>query len=141
GGTLYRPFLVKKVVDPKGETVAEFRPEVIRRIKVKPEHLSAVQKGMALVTKPGGTAYGSFYDFPVPVAGKTGSAENPGRGTHAVFIGYAPADNPEVAVAVLVENAGHGGTVAAPVARDVLAQYFGVQLNSPAEPQSVGAGD
>lgn len=141
GGTLYRPFLVKKVVDPKGETVAEFRPAVIRRIKVKPEHLSAVRKGMALVTKPGGTAYGSFYDFPVPVAGKTGSAENPGRGTHAVFIGYAPADNPEVALAVLVENAGHGGTVAAPVARDVLAQYFGVQLNSPAKPRSEEAGD
>ena len=141
GGTVYQPFLVKKVVGPQGETIAEFKPKVVRRARVKPETLSTIQKGMALVTKPGGTAYGAFYNFPVPVAGKTGSAENPGKGTHALFIAYAPADKPEIAVAVVVENAGHGGSVAAPVARDVLAKYFGVQLNLPAETQKTAAGD
>ena len=71
-----------------------------------------------------GTA-GNAALFGYDVAGKTGTAQNPGF-DHAVFIGYAPAKEPEVAVAVVLENRGHGGSVAAPVARSVLASYFGV---------------
>ncbi|HIE12177.1 MAG TPA: penicillin-binding protein 2 [Desulfotomaculum sp.] len=128
-GTIYRERLVKKVVGPKGETVAEFKPEVVRQVNVKPETLKVIQQGMALVTKPGGTAYGAFHDFEVPVAAKTGSAEIAGQeATHALFIAYAPVDKPEVAVSVVVENAGHGGSAAAPVARDILAAYFGLPL-------------
>ena len=142
GGTVYQPYLVKKIVGPKGETIKEFHPKVIRHVNVKPETLKTVQKGMALVTKAGGTAYGSFYDLSVPVAGKTGSAEAAGKkGTHALFVAYAPVDKPEVAVAVTVENAGHGGSVAAPVARDILAAYFGEPLRGQTETQKTGTGD
>lgn len=142
GGNGYRPYLVKRVVGPKGEKVVEFEPQITRKANVKPENLKVVQEGMALVTKPGGTAYGSFYDLPIPVAAKTGSAEAPGgKGTHAVFVAYAPADKPEVAVAVEVENAGHGGSVAAPVARDILAAHFGLPLRMQEEVQKTGTGD
>lgn len=128
-GTMCRERLVKRVVDPKGETVAEFKPEVVRQVNVKPETLKVIQEGMALVTKPGGTAYGAFYDLELPVAAKTGSAEVFGQeATHALFVAYAPVEKPEVAVSVIVENAGHGGSVAAPVARDILAAYFGLPL-------------
>ncbi|MEW6573418.1 MAG: penicillin-binding protein 2 [Bacillota bacterium] len=141
-GTVYRSRLVKKIVDPRGRTVAEYKPEVVRQVNVKAETLSLIQKGMALVTKPGGTAYGAFYDLEVPVAAKTGSAEVFGQeATHALFVAYAPADDPELAVSVMVENAGHGGSVAAPVARDVLAAYFGLPLRMQEEPQHTGAGD
>jgi cell division protein FtsI/penicillin-binding protein 2 len=60
------------------------------------------------------------------VAGKTGSAENPHGKTHAWFIAFAPAEAPRLALAVLVENAGHGGEVAVPIARQVLARYFNI---------------
>lgn len=141
-GAMYRSRLVKRVVDPKGQTVAEFDPAIVRQVSVKPETIKVIQQGMALVTKPGGTAYGAFYDLEVPVAAKTGSAEVFGQeATHALFVAYAPVDQPEVAVSVVVENAGHGGSVAAPVARDVLASYFGLPLRMQEEPQATGAGD
>lgn len=141
-GVRHRPYLVKRVVGPDKKVIAEFGPEIVGRAKVKPATLRVIQEGMALVTKPGGTAYGAFYDFPVNVAGKTGSAEVFGqKGTHALFIGYAPVEKPEVAVAVVVENAGHGGSVAAPVARDILAAYFGLPLRMQEQTQKTGAGD
>jgi cell division protein FtsI/penicillin-binding protein 2 len=62
----------------------------------------------------------------IRVAGKTGTAQNPHGQDHALFVGFAPADNPEVAFAVVVENAGHGGSMAAPVAAAMLRSYFHV---------------
>ncbi|MGB9859549.1 MAG: penicillin-binding transpeptidase domain-containing protein, partial [Moorellaceae bacterium] len=61
----------------------------------------------------------------VPVGGKTGSAQNPQGRTHSWFVGFAPADNPQVAVAVVVENAGAGGAVAAPIAGRIMAKVLG----------------
>jgi cell division protein FtsI/penicillin-binding protein 2 len=63
--------------------------------------------------------------YGIPVAGKTGTAENPGY-DHAVFAAYAPADHPRVAAVILLENRGHGGVVAAPVARKIFDSFFGV---------------
>ena len=57
-------------------------------------------------------------------AGKTGTAQNPHGDDHAWFVSYAPADNPEIAVAILVENSGHGGSIAAPIARSLYSKYF-----------------
>jgi cell division protein FtsI/penicillin-binding protein 2 len=65
----------------------------------------------------------------ITVAGKTGTAQNPGF-DHALFIAFAPADDPRVAIAVVLENRGHGGSVAAPVAQRVLAAYFGLRGTS-----------
>jgi len=89
-----------------------------------PEALALAKQGMvdavAVGTAGGGAVEG------VVVAGKTGTAENPGQ-DHALFIGYAPADAPEVAVAVVLENRGHGGAAAAPVAGRILSAYFATQ--------------
>jgi len=76
---------------------------------------------------PRGTASYIFRDFPVPVAGKTGTAEAPGVAPHAWFAAYAPATTPEIAVVAMAENAGEGSAVAAPMVRDVLAYYFGLE--------------
>jgi penicillin-binding protein 2 len=86
--------------------------------------LDEVRRGMRAAVSTG-TAKGAAIPN-VEVSGKTGTAQNPGY-DHALFIAYAPAESPEVAVAVVLENRGHGGSVAAPVARRVLAAYFGVQ--------------
>jgi cell division protein FtsI/penicillin-binding protein 2 len=72
----------------------------------------------------------------IPVAGKTGTAENPGREPHSWFAGFAPADNPQIAFAVVVENAGEGSTVAAPMARQVVEAYFGLPL-TPLPPEAL----
>ncbi len=99
------------------------------QIPLETAAIQDVERGMRLAVSTG-TARGAAIPN-VEVAGKTGTAQNPGF-DHALFIAYAPAENPEVAVAVVLENRGHGGSVAAPVARKVLAAYFGVE----AEPQA-----
>jgi len=83
------------------------------------------EAAIGVVNSPGGTAHQAAVKG-FMVAGKTGTAQNPHGNDHAWFVCYAPAEAPEIAVAVLVENAGHGGSIAAPVARKVLEKYFGV---------------
>ncbi|MDF9408305.1 penicillin-binding protein 2 [Pelotomaculum isophthalicicum JI] len=126
GGTLYKPFLVQRVVDPNGKVIKENNPVVVNQAKVSPKTLAVVREGMHEVTlPPDGTAYGFFAGFP-PVAAKTGTAEVTGHNNHALIVAFAPFDNPEIAVAVVVEFAGHGGTMAGPVAESMLAAYFGL---------------
>jgi penicillin-binding protein 2 len=136
GGTRYQPYLVDKIVDYKGNTRKQFEKKVLSRASVNPATLASVRRGMRAVIEPGGTAYGVFANFPVPVAGKTGSAQTGkdkngnDKPTHGWFVAYAPYDKPQVAVAAVIEYAGHGGTSAGYVARDVMAAYFNVDLNS-----------
>lgn len=86
--------------------------------------LTLLQRAMLLVVDdPGGTAHWTRIPW-LEVAGKTGTAQNPHGEHHSWYTAYAPADDPQVAIAVLVENAGHGSDVAAPIARDFLAEYF-----------------
>ena len=87
------------------------------------------KEGMRMATsEAGGTAYNIFKNFIVEVAGKTGSAETAQSDiVNAWFVCFAPFDNPEVAIAVMIENGGHGN-YAAEVARDVLTQYFGMNV-------------
>ncbi len=123
GGTNYKTKLLKAVKSKPDEFIIKSTaPEVNQTAGASKEALTAVKDGMLKVTEPGGTAYSVFSGFPVPVAGKTGSAQVPG-GTNGLFIGYAPADNPQIAVSVVLEN-GDSGTKAARVARDVLESYF-----------------
>ena len=125
GGTLYQPYVLQRVIGEAGNIIEENRPRVLGQLEVKPEYLEAVNRGMLGVTKPGGTAAGSFAGFPLDVAGKTGSAENPHGDAHAWFMGFAPYDNPQIAVAVLVEQGRSGGAAAAPLARDIMGAYLG----------------
>lgn len=99
------------------------------QISIKPENLQAVLEGMRGVTsEAGGTAYSYFKNFNIELGGKTGSAQAGRNGekiTNAWFVGFAPFEDPEIAVVVLVENGGSGGYTAE-AARNVIAQYFGM---------------
>jgi penicillin-binding protein 2 len=138
GGTLYRPRLVSGLKDPEGNLVHTFPAEVIRKMPVAPEHLALIRSGMRDVVtwrdgSPGreGTALYSLRQYSLPIAGKTGTSEFPGPRdangnlpTHALFVGYAPYNNPEIAVAVVVYGGGEGSAVAAPAAAEVMTAYF-----------------
>jgi penicillin-binding protein 2 len=127
GGILYRPLLVEKIVWPAWMNRAPWvaRPEPVGTLGAAPQTLAYVRRAMRLaVASPQGTAR-ALAQFPIPVAGKTGSAEHdPRQPTHAWFVCFAPADQPRYALAVFLESGGHGGSVAAPVARKVLAALF-----------------
>lgn len=126
GGRRYIPHLVKRVVKYDGSLVKETKPEY-EQIPVDKDTINAVKNGMVAVTEQvDGTAVGAFLGFPYKVAGKTGTAETGNEANHssnALFVCYAPADNPQIAVAVVVER-GAWGANTAPIARDILAEYF-----------------
>ncbi len=125
GGYVYRPYIVQRVSAPDGRIISEISPEVLHRVQLSTAHLRLIQEGMSRVNQTGGTAYGSFYDFPLSSAGKTGTAEVHGRDNHALFVGFAPFETPEVAISVIVEHGGQGSSAAAPVARKIMDAYFG----------------
>lgn len=134
-GTMYRPYLVRKVLSPEGKVLREYRPEVVSRVSFRPENWEAVKKGMiAVVNEAGGTG-GRARLYEVRVAGKTGTSQvvklRKGKGAtpyryrdHALFVAFAPVEKPEIAVAVVVEHGEHGGSAAAPIAGRILLAYF-----------------
>lgn len=130
GGVHYRPFLVKRVVSPEGKPLLQNEPEVLSVTTIPPEILAVVRQGMLGVTSPGGTAAAAFSGFPIPVAGKTGTAEVavPGKKSHGWFIGYAPFDDPQIAFSVFVEEGEGGAASAAPVARKMMDYYFASRI-------------
>lgn len=108
--------------------------ENIEEMSFNEENINAILEGMRGVTsESGGTAYSTFKDFNIEVGGKTGSAQTGVEGkTNAWFVGFAPFDDPEIAIVVFVRNGGHGGYTAE-VARDIIAQYFGMNVNQVTE--------
>ena len=103
------------------ELVADQRPQPADSLKLSPATLSAILDGMRRVTStPAGTAYYAFRDETLPIAAKTGSAENENPDAHAWFVGFTPPDKPSLLVLVMIEGGQHGGTVAAPVARTLI---------------------
>jgi penicillin-binding protein 2 len=136
GGTVYRPFVVKKVVSLAGETLEEYEPEAVRRVPVKPETLAFVRQAMLGVVD-GGT--GGRARVPgVAIGGKTGTAQVVKKADvkgqanlkdHAWFVSFAPVDNPQIAMVVLVEHGGFGGFVAAPIAKKIYETALGPGQN------------
>ncbi len=132
GGTIYRPWVVRKVAALSGEVLEEYEPEAIRQIPVKPETLTFIRQAMLGVVNEG---TGGRAKVPgIPIGGKTGTAQvvrkGEGKGhaelkDHGWFVSFAPVDNPQIAVVVLVENGGFGGLVAAPVAKAVYEAALG----------------
>lgn len=123
GGRLMKPYIVDKTLAPDLTTLESTSPEEMSR-PIDGNVASQLNQMMQSVVQSG---TGTAAQLSVPVAGKTGTAENvPGRPTHAWFIGFAPADNPQVAVAVIVENGGQGGVTAAPIARQVMSTALGL---------------
>lgn len=133
GGTLYVPSLVERVVNANGDEVLSFAPEVKGTLPISETTLETMREGMRMVVANSrGTAYRRFTGFGFPVYGKTGTATaGTGLLPHAWFVGYTDAgreNQPDIAIAVLVENVGDGSDFAAPIFRRVASYYF---LNSP----------
>jgi penicillin-binding protein 2 len=118
----------------------QFAPEVIRKLPIQPEYLAAIRAGMrdavaAQFATPtqSGTAFFALRTYALSIAGKTGTAEYFGprdsKGnlpTHALFVGYAPYEDPQIAVAVVVYGGGEGSEIAAPAAAEAMKAYFEV---------------
>lgn len=153
GGTLWRPQVVQKIVDLEGGTQWLLKPEKLGETAWPDSALRAVRKGMeAVVNDVGGTARRSRLDA-VRFAGKTGTAQVVRRKAddevdkealvpyryrdHALFVAYAPADQPQIAVAVVVEHGEHGSSAAAPIAKALFAAYFDAE---PAGQAAAGQG-
>ena len=134
-GTVYRPYLVKRVIDADGKQLKEFKPESIGVTGISADKFKLVKEGLyAVVNEPGGTG-GAARLSDVHVAGKTGSSQvvklrDSKQATpyqfrdHALFVAFAPYEKPEIAVAVVVEHGEHGGSAAAPITGRILRAWF-----------------
>ncbi|MCL6636353.1 MAG: penicillin-binding protein 2 [Alicyclobacillus sp.] len=130
GGKRLQPHVLKAVYPP-GTSPASGQGQVVpvkvqAQVALHPANLRVIQAGMyAACNKPGGTAYKSFANAPYRAAGKTGTAQlGQGRVDVSLFVGYAPADHPQVAVAVMVPGGGESGETAVPIARQLFDAYF-----------------
>lgn len=151
GGTRYVPQVVKEIVAPDGTVLWTMQPQVAGTVGASAGTFARLREGLiASATElqgpagPGTSAW-LFYNFPIQVAGKTGTATAPPGDDHAWYLAYAPADKPEIAVIVLVERGGHGSTAAGPVAKAIFEQYFGLNQGAnprpPSELPSTSGGD
>jgi penicillin-binding protein 2 len=139
-GTLYQPQIVRRVESAEGGVVREIDPVVRRRLNISPEHFAIVTEALiGVVHHPNGTAHEQALED-LEVGGKTGTAEVPHTAPpaqipsrlsrwffnrdHGWFAGFAPAENPEIAIAVLIEHGGTGGRSAAPVAMRIFRDYY-----------------
>jgi penicillin-binding protein 2 len=124
GDVWYRPHLLKSVRTRDGTIVRSNEPTVAGSLEVDSSTIAALHEAIRSVVAPGGTGWRAMVEG-VDVGGKTGSAENPhSEKTHALFVACAPLDDPCIAVSVVAENAGHGGSICAPVAGDILTHFF-----------------
>ena len=124
GGKVLEPHVARALVSASGQ-VREIAPEVRTTVPTSPEVLAYVREALAGVTQPGGTAAGAFAGSPVEVAGKTGTGEVAGKQDTSWFASFAPADAPELVVVGMVSQGGTGGTVAAPMVREVYDGIYG----------------
>lgn len=121
-GVFLQPHLVRALKNPM---TGEITPVQYKKhdVAIDKEYFKPIQKGMYLVVNGNGTAR-SIRTGDVSIAGKTGTAQNPHGQDHSWFIAYAPADDPKIAICVMVENAGYGATVAAPIAQRIILKYL-----------------
>lgn len=139
GGKNVDASIIKSIINPDGTEVSKeeienfvkdsigTENELKEDLNISEENLDAIREGMKGVTsEPGGTAYSTFADFNIDIAGKTGSAQTGADGeAHGWFVGFAPYNEPEIAVVVMVEKAGSGGYTAV-VAKEIMKEYFGM---------------
>ena len=128
-GKRYKPHVVNRIIAPDGSVVKDFQPELLSQLDVPEEDIKLVQDGLHDVTKYG-TAASSFRGFTVDIAGKTGTAENSQGRDHGWFVAYGTFDNPNIVVAVIVENGGYGSQSAVPIGRKILEAAFGLNQDS-----------
>lgn len=138
-GVAMRPHLVTEIQDPISGQSQKIPHKILDRVQLNPNNVEIVKRGMVDVTMPGGTAASVGANAGYTIAAKTGTAQvigikqnekynesaiNERHRDHALFIAYAPADDPTIALAVIVENGGHGGSAAGPIARKVMDYYL-----------------
>jgi penicillin-binding protein 2 len=126
GGKVMKPHVLKSVLGADGQPTLQFEPSVAYDPGIRPANLATMKRALLDVTRSG-TGAAVFRGFPIPVAGKTGTAEVNKKDDFAWFACYAPADSPRYAVVVVVEQGGHGGSVAGPAARQILSKLFNVR--------------
>lgn len=125
GGVVVRPHVLDAVLAQDGSVSVETTPRVASDPHLSAANLSVLRSALVGVTTTG-TGRGAFRGFPVSVAGKTGTAQVAGKDDYALFACYAPASAPRYAIAVVIEQGGHGGSVAAPAARQIMSKLFSV---------------
>lgn len=132
-GVRMQPHLVEKIIDYSGETVYQWEPRIMDEIQTDDYNWRVLKNAMTAVTSEGGTAYSLFGNYPVKVAAKTGTAQtglvgdDKNKDYHGWFIAYAPADDPQVAFAGMVEYGYHGYASAGAVCKAAFDAYFGLE--------------
>jgi penicillin-binding protein 2 len=131
GGTIVTPHLGLELEDPAGRVLREFAPKAKRHVKINPGYREVILQGLHEAAQtPGGTSYEIFGGFPVPVAGKTGTAQRPPHADQAWYAVLAPYPNPRIVTIVTFEEGGFGAETAAPAALQILESYFNKQATA-----------
>ena len=133
GGTRYKTYLVDRVESVDGEVITKTEPEILNTIPIDPANHKALMDGMRAVVSNSyegiyGTGSKYFRDFPIAVGGKTGTSQFKGHDPYAWFVSFAPFDDPEIAVAVVIGQGGHG-SYASLICRSIYEQYFELEEN------------
>jgi penicillin-binding protein 2 len=141
GGTVVTPHVGGQIDDAAGRVVREFDPGRRRQVKIDPAYRDAILEGLHEAAQaPGGTSYAVFGGFPVPVAGKTGTAQRVGHADQSWYIVLAPYPNPRIVTAVTIEEGGFGAESAAPAALQILEAYFGKHSSGESGPNGGSPG-
>jgi penicillin-binding protein 2 len=137
GGTVVTPHLAKEVMDAAGRVQREIAPGPRRHVKIKPESRQMIMEGLHDATSgPGGTATSVFSEFPIDIAGKTGTVERYGQGNQSWFISLAPYPDPNIVTVVTIEQGGFGAEAAAPANKQILEAYFEHQLKEESDKET-----
>ena len=130
GGTRYKVNLIKSIRSSSdGSIIKESKPQVVEQLETRPDVIAAVKDGMKKVVDEGSAA-NIFQNYPIEIGGKTGTAQVGNGSNNALFVAYAPFDDPQIAVTVVLEH-GVSGANAAYVARDIFDEYFKVNAVAP----------
>jgi penicillin-binding protein 2 len=141
GGTVVTPHVGKEITDAAGRVLKEFTPPAQRQVKIDPGSRSVILAGLHDAAQGSeGTSYEVFGNFPVPVAGKTGTAQRDGQADQSWYVILAPYPDPKIVTAVTIEEGGFGAEAAAPVALDILEAYFNKQATGSAGPNGGSPG-
>jgi penicillin-binding protein 2 len=127
GGRVLRPRLGMRIEDASGRALQQLDAPTARRVNISDANRQAILEGIfGAASAPGGTSTPVFEGFPVPIAGKTGTAEHTGKPDQSWYVALAPYPNPKYVVAVTDEAGGFGADTAAPMARRILAELLDV---------------
>jgi penicillin-binding protein 2 len=131
GGYVVKPHLGLRVEDSKGVAIQEFRAPSRRKVNIKPQFRQAILDGIqAAAEQPTGTSYPVFKDFPIKIAGKTGTAQRNGQNDQSWYVALAPYPHPKYVIAVTIENGGFGAEAAAPAAKQIIGRLFNVKAKA-----------